>query len=99
MTTNTPTNASDDAAYKCGNCRSFIAENDVKSTNYGNPMCPNCNVETLTEMDTANCPDCENASFKIIQRAVGESITGAEPSAICRECGRTGEVDDDGIWW
>jgi len=82
--------------YKCGNC---FARKELDHSGHGGPICPNCKVEEMTAMSWSECPKCQNDEFKLFQRAQGESITGADPTAICLNCGRSGQVDDDGIWW
>lgn len=84
------------AEYKCRNCRH---REELDHSGMDNPMCPDCRVEQMTEMQFSECSACGGREFRVLQRAQGESITGAEPTAICTDCGRTGEIDDDGVWW
>lgn len=85
--------------YKCSNCRAVVGEEATEDTAHGNPLCPECNVEELTEVTKASCPNCFAQEFEVTQRAQGESITGADPHVGCVECGRRGELDDSGVWW
>ncbi len=62
-------------------------------------MCPNCGITKLTEMDTCACPECSCETFEIIQPAAGQRMTGSEPTARCTDCGHTGTIDADGVWW
>ena len=81
--------------YKCSNC---MSERTLDHHGHDGPICPDCSVETMTEMTTVECWECGSNSFSIRQRAQGESITGADPTLECHNCGWTARVDDDGIW-
>ena len=84
------------STFQCRNCRHVVQQ---EHDGYENPMCPNCRVERLTEMVLTECRGCDSKRFYISQPAPGESISGAEPAAICLECGEQGRIDDSGVWW
>jgi len=82
--------------FKCDNCGT---KRELDHEGIDGSLCPECGIERMTEMDTAECRDCDSTQFKIFQRAPGESITGAQATAQCVACGATANLDEDGLWW
>ena len=80
-----------ESVWKCGNCRNI----ETEAPDSPQDLCPDCRVEKMEEMEQEKCPSCENTTFRI---SSGGGFT-TQPSAVCTGCGRTAEVDEDGLWW
>lgn len=82
-----------DGVWKCPNCRNV----ETEAPDSPQDICPDCSVEKMSEMDPVECPSCGGTEFALIRESDG--ITGPDPTATCVSCGRSGEVDDSGVWW
>jgi Zn finger protein HypA/HybF involved in hydrogenase expression len=92
----TEKNANDEnPRYKCDNCDA-VFHHEVHEYEQN---CPECRVGSRHEMVLAECPDCDSEDFDIYQPAPGASINAADAYAECRNCGRKGRFDDQGLWW
>lgn len=83
----------DETHWKCPNCRNV--EEELADDNH-HEICPNCRVESMDEMEQTTCPDCGGSKFDILQPT---GFAGSDPTATCLGCGRTAQVDDEGLWW
>lgn len=81
--------------YICANCREkqHLAHNGMDA-----PVCPECKVEEMTEMRRPECGDCDSTTFQLYDAPSGGVNTPA-PMLECIECGWTGRVDGDGVWY
>jgi DNA-directed RNA polymerase subunit RPC12/RpoP len=82
--------------YKCSNCFAVTTGNDI------NPevdSCPDCKLPNLHEVEAESCPDCGSTEFEMIEQTPPRKVSGPEPTLRCVDCGRSGEIDEDGVWW
>lgn len=79
--------------WKCGNCRH--TQPDAPDNHHD--TCPECEVEQMTEMEQEKCPNCRETEFEISSNRGGGFQP--QPTVECSSCGRTGEIDEDGVWW
>jgi hypothetical protein len=81
--------------YICGNCRE---KQTLEHNNMDAPMCPECKVEQMTEMRRPECGNCDSTTFQLYDPKKAR-VGSPAPMLECTDCGWTGRVDEDGVWY
>jgi len=82
----------------CSNCRHHI---HTDHEGQSGPICPDCQVQEMTEFRQPECGDCDSTTFTVYDGGVryGRGPRSCDPQIECVECGWIGRVDDDGVWY